>query len=52
VQHTTVATSYGPLPAVRLQFEDERGIVREGVIAANKQPTLHAMLDVLRFVGR
>ncbi|MCL5998642.1 MAG: hypothetical protein M1546_21675 [Chloroflexi bacterium] len=52
VQHTVVATSYGALPAVRIQFEDERGIMREGVIVANKTPTLKAMLDVLRFVGQ
>jgi hypothetical protein len=51
VQRTAVSTSYGPMPAVRIQFEDERGITRDGVIAANKLPTLKAMLDVLRFVG-
>jgi hypothetical protein len=51
VQRTAVSTSYGAMPAVRIQFEDERGITREGVIAANKLPTLKTMLDVLRFVG-
>ena len=52
IQHTVVATRYGALPAVRIQFEDERGITREGVIVANKTSTLKAMLDVLRFVGQ
>jgi hypothetical protein len=52
VQLTTIATSYGALPAVRMEFEDERGITRNGVVAANQRSLITSMLDVLRFVGQ
>jgi hypothetical protein len=52
VRFTTVATSYGALPAVRLEFEDERGITRNGLIAASSSRLLDTILDVLRFVGQ
>jgi hypothetical protein len=52
VQSTRIATSYGALPAMRLEFEDERGIIRNGVIAASNLHLIDLILDVLRFVGQ
>lgn len=52
VHKTVVATSYGALPAMRIEFEDERGLVRKGVVAANSPATLAQVLDVLHFVGQ
>lgn len=52
VETTTVATSFGALPAMRIEFEDERGITRDGVVAASTQKLMDQILDVLRFVGR
>ena len=52
VHKTTVATSYGALPAMRIEFEDERGLIRKGVVAASSPATLAQVLDVLHFVGQ
>jgi hypothetical protein len=52
VLYTTVATSYGPLPAMRMEFEDERGILRNGLVAVSNDRMRESVLDVLRFVGR
>ncbi len=52
VQATTVATTYGALPAMRMEFEDERGITRNGLVAASDGSLMSKMLDVLRFVGQ
>ncbi len=35
VKRTGIATVYGGLPALRLQFEDERGQLRNGVVAGD-----------------
>lgn len=32
----SVATAYGTLPALRLSFEDERGLTRQGVVAGSQ----------------
>lgn len=48
---TTVATSLGALPALRLEFEDERGITRDGVIAGSDRDVIDKILNVMRFVG-
>ncbi len=45
-----VATPYGSLPAARLRFEDERGLQRRGVIAAQSTQTRDAMLQVLSLI--
>lgn len=45
-----VATPYGSLPAARLRFEDERGLVRKGVIAAQSSKTRDAVLQVLSLI--
>ena len=52
VQETTVATTYGALPAMRMEFEDERGITRSGLLAASNRNLMTQVLDVLRFVGQ
>ncbi len=31
----SIATRYGPLPAIRMVFEDERGLIRKGVVTAS-----------------
>ncbi|GEM_PF-2042415 len=49
---TTIATSFGALPAIRLEFEDERGITRDGLIAGNSRNVVDSILNVLRFVGQ
>ena len=36
-QPTHIATRYGALPAVRLSFEDERGLLRKGVLVAGEE---------------
>ncbi|MCL4410282.1 MAG: hypothetical protein M1356_08225 [Gammaproteobacteria bacterium] len=48
----TIATSQGALPAVQLEFEDERGITRKGLVAASDHNVLDSMLSVLRYVGQ
>lgn len=45
-----VATPYGSLPAARLRFEDERGLQRRGVIAAQSIQTRDAVLQVLGLI--
>lgn len=52
VQIATVATPYGALPSLRVVFEDERGITRDGVIATSHRKLIGSLLDVLRFVGQ
>lgn len=52
VHMTIVATSYGALPAMRIEFEDERGITRNGLVAASDRALMTKMLDVLRFIGQ
>jgi hypothetical protein len=52
VETTIVATSYGALPAMRIEFEDERGITRKGLVAASNRSLMDQMLDVMRFVGQ
>ena len=52
VNLTTIATMYGALPAMRLQFEDERGITRDGLIAGSNRKVMESVLNVLRFVGQ
>lgn len=47
-----IATSQGALPAVQLEFEDERGITRKGLVAASDHSVLDSMLSVLRYVGQ
>ena len=50
VQHTTplsVATAFGTLPAIRLRFEDERGLMRNGVVAASTTQARDALLQKL-----
>jgi hypothetical protein len=38
-QPTYIATSSGALPALRLRFEDERGLMRRGVLVMGDSPT-------------
>jgi hypothetical protein len=52
VHKTTVATPFGALPAMRIEFEDERGLIRKGVVAASNSATLAQVIDVLHFVGQ
>jgi hypothetical protein len=52
VHPTTIATSYGALPAMRIEFEDERGLPRTGVVAATNKELLAQIIDVLHFVGQ
>lgn len=46
-----IATSYGPLPAARLTYEDAAGLTRRATLAAHSPAALNAALDVLRHVG-
>jgi hypothetical protein len=39
-----VATSYGPLLAARIEFQDERGLLRRGTIAVGGDPHAHNLL--------
>ncbi len=48
----TIATSHGALPAVHLEFEDERGITRNGTVAASDLSVIDSLLNVLRYVGQ
>ena len=43
----SIATAYGPLPAIRLTFEDERGLMRKGVAVANSVQARDALLQRL-----
>jgi hypothetical protein len=49
---TLVASRHGALPAARIDFEDERGLARRGVIAADSPATRDALIESLRFVGQ
>jgi hypothetical protein len=40
-QPTTIATTSGSLPALRLRFEDERGLLRQGVLVMSNEQTQH-----------
>ena len=44
----SVATAYGSLPAIRLRFEDERGLVRQGVAVASNAAARDALLSRLK----
>jgi hypothetical protein len=50
VQLFDVASKYGALPAARLRFEDERGLLRHAVIAANSPTSRSAVLEVLSLI--
>lgn len=50
VQLFDVASQYGALPAARLRFEDERGLTRHAVIAANSTTSRDAVLQVLSLI--
>jgi hypothetical protein len=50
VQLFEVASQYGALPAARLRFEDERGLLRHAVIAANTAHSRDAVLEVLSLI--
>lgn len=50
VQLFEVASQYGALPAARLRFEDERGLLRHAVIATNTVPSRDAVLKVLSLI--
>lgn len=45
-----LATSHGPVPAIRLKFEDERGLIRRGVLATNSIAARDAVLNVLALI--
>lgn len=45
-----LATAQGPLPAVRLRFEDERGLWRTGVIATNSTAARDALMTMLGLI--
>lgn len=44
VQPAHVATAYGPLPAARITFQDERGLLRRGTIAVGGDPQTRSVL--------
>jgi hypothetical protein len=44
------ATRYGGLPAMRLHFEDERGLRRRGVLIANSVEARQALLQALSLI--
>jgi len=46
------ATRYGGLPAMRLHFEDERGLQRRGVLATNSNEARQAILQALSLIRR
>ncbi len=50
VQLFEVASRYGALPAARLRFEDERGLLRHAVIATNTTQSRDAVLEVLSLI--
>jgi hypothetical protein len=52
VHYTTVATAYGALPAMRIEFEDERGLPRKGLVAASSITVMTQVFEVLHFVGQ
>ncbi len=50
VQLFDLASRYGALPAARLRFEDERGLLRHAVIATNTPTSRDAVLKVLSLI--
>ena len=46
------ATRYGGLPAMRLHFEDERGLPRRGVLATNSHEARQTLLQALSLIRR
>lgn len=50
VQLFDVASRYGALPAARLRFEDERGLLRHAVIATDTVTSRDAVLKVLSLI--
>ena len=49
-QITSLATSFGPLPAARIWFEDERGLSRRAVFAANSITNRDQVLQVMSLI--
>ena len=45
-----VATRYGSLPALRLHFDDERGLRRRGVLAADSTDARRALIQMLSVI--
>jgi hypothetical protein len=45
-----LATRFGPMPAVRLRFVDERGLYRRGVIAVNSLAARDAVIEMLTLI--
>ena len=46
-QTTSLATRFGPMPAARIHFEDERGLSRRAVFAANSITNRDQVLQVM-----
>jgi hypothetical protein len=46
-QRTHIATSFGALPALRLRFEDERGLMRRGVLVMSDDQARQNILERL-----
>jgi hypothetical protein len=46
VTPASIATAFGPLPGARVEFQDERGLMRKGAIAAC-DPVTHEQLRSL-----
>jgi hypothetical protein len=44
VKSTSVATAYGPLPAARIEFQDERGLLRHGTVAVGGEAAAREQL--------
>ena len=49
-QTTSLATRFGPLPAARIWFEDERGLARRAVFAANSITNRDQVLQVMSLI--
>lgn len=47
----TVATRFGALPALRVRFDDERGLLLDAVIAAPRREVRDALARALVYVG-
>jgi hypothetical protein len=49
-QTTSLSTSYGPMPAARIYFEDERGLTRRAVFATNSAINRDQVLQVMGMI--
>jgi hypothetical protein len=49
-QTTSLATRFGPMPAARIWFEDERGLSRRAVFAANSAINRDQVLQVMSLI--